>query len=269
MSTLSAQEFMNTYMGSRTATNGEYIIKPELEKAIMEELEKIRYIKTEKSQAFGWGQNIFTYPYSISGNIVTHDVSAFESFLGLPKPEEKQMELELEDSFDIKSEIKQVIYSGNTTIVLWLDGTKTIVKTSAGDEGWEGDSFDPEVGLAMCIVNRLFGSRSQFMNLVEKSVKASNKRKPSKKDSWRYYFVWASDEGNEQDCLNGNRLVSANSAKSAAQLWADKSHWYGDINVIKKEFVDKNYPNIYNNLDMNWISQHKAVFNIELPEMPF
>lgn len=48
-------------------------------------------------------------------------------------------------------EIEKVIYNGPATIVIWSDGTKTIVKCC------EDDTFDPEKGLAMAISKKALG----------------------------------------------------------------------------------------------------------------
>ena len=47
--------------------------------------------------------------------------------------------------------IKKVIFNAPATIVLWNDGTKTVVKCS------ENDVFDPEKGLAFCFLKKLLG----------------------------------------------------------------------------------------------------------------
>lgn len=47
--------------------------------------------------------------------------------------------------------IKKVIFNDPATIVLWSDGTKTVVKCD------ERDEFDPEKGLAMAICKKHFG----------------------------------------------------------------------------------------------------------------
>lgn len=47
--------------------------------------------------------------------------------------------------------IKNVIFNGPATIILWSDGTKTVVKCD------ERDEFDPEKGLAMAICKKHFG----------------------------------------------------------------------------------------------------------------
>lgn len=48
--------------------------------------------------------------------------------------------------------IKKVIFNAPATIVLWNDGTKTVVKCS------ENDTFDPEKGLAFCFLKKLLGN---------------------------------------------------------------------------------------------------------------
>ena len=50
-------------------------------------------------------------------------------------------------------EIKNVIFNEPATIVLWTDGTKTVVKCS------EDDTYDPEKGLAMAISKKILGNR--------------------------------------------------------------------------------------------------------------
>lgn len=47
--------------------------------------------------------------------------------------------------------IKKVIYNDPATIVLWNDGTKTVVKCM------EGDTYSKEMGLAMCICKKALG----------------------------------------------------------------------------------------------------------------
>jgi hypothetical protein len=47
--------------------------------------------------------------------------------------------------------IKKVIFNYPATIVLWEDGTKTVVKCA------EDEPYDPEKGLAMCISKKALG----------------------------------------------------------------------------------------------------------------
>lgn len=56
--------------------------------------------------------------------------------------------------------IEKVIFNPPCTIVKWVDGDKTIVKTD------ENDVFNEEVGLAMAVVKKLYKTRSAFQKLV-------------------------------------------------------------------------------------------------------
>lgn len=46
---------------------------------------------------------------------------------------------------------KKVIFNPPATIVIWKDGTKTVVKCK------DSDIFEPWTGFAMCICKRIFG----------------------------------------------------------------------------------------------------------------
>lgn len=54
--------------------------------------------------------------------------------------------------------VKKTIINPPATIIYWQDGSKTVAKCS------ENDVFDPRVGLAMCIVKKLFMNHSTPMN---------------------------------------------------------------------------------------------------------
>ena len=59
-------------------------------------------------------------------------------------------------------EIKDVIFNNPATIVFWTDGSKTVVKCKGKD------SFDPEKGLAMPIVKKVFGNKGNYYNQIKK-----------------------------------------------------------------------------------------------------
>ena len=59
-------------------------------------------------------------------------------------------------------EIKKVKFSGPATIVFWADGSKTVVKCQ------EGDTFDPEKGLALCFMKKVLGNKSGAFNKMLK-----------------------------------------------------------------------------------------------------
>lgn len=56
----------------------------------------------------------------------------------------------------------KVIFNDPATIVLWNDGTKTVVKCQ------EGDTYDKEKGLALCIAKKALGNKGNFNNEFKK-----------------------------------------------------------------------------------------------------
>ena len=61
-------------------------------------------------------------------------------------------------------EIKKVIFNDPATIVLWEDGTKTVVKC-------ENEKFDPEKGLAMAITKKVLGNNGHYFETIKKWTK--------------------------------------------------------------------------------------------------
>lgn len=61
---------------------------------------------------------------------------------------------------------KKIIFNGPATIVMWTDGTKTVVKQSNIDD------YDYEKGFAMCVVKKVFGDQYTYIRkLVKESYK--------------------------------------------------------------------------------------------------
>lgn len=65
--------------------------------------------------------------------------------------------------------IRKVIFNDPATIVLWSDGTKTVVK--CGPE----DSYDMEKGLAMAIVKKMAGNDNRFHKVFKQYSKKKKK----------------------------------------------------------------------------------------------
>lgn len=61
--------------------------------------------------------------------------------------------------------IRKVIFNNPATIVLWSDGTKTVVKCGPDD------IFDKEKGLAMAIVKKMAGNDSRFRKVFKQWCK--------------------------------------------------------------------------------------------------
>ena len=60
--------------------------------------------------------------------------------------------------------IKDVIFNNPATVVIWEDGTKTVVKCQ------EGDTYNEELGLAMCISKKFFGNKGNFNEVFKKWI---------------------------------------------------------------------------------------------------
>ena len=59
-------------------------------------------------------------------------------------------------------EIKNVYFNDPVTVAIWNDGTKTIVRCS------ENDFYDPEKGLAMAIIKKVYGNDNSFHKIFKK-----------------------------------------------------------------------------------------------------
>lgn len=73
--------------------------------------------------------------------------------------------------------IKKVIFNYPATIVLWGDGTKTVVKCNEvhplvaifkAVQGKPYDPYDPEKGLAMAISKKALGNKGNYYNVFKK-----------------------------------------------------------------------------------------------------
>lgn len=63
--------------------------------------------------------------------------------------------------YDIRKFIKNVKFNPPATIVFWTDNTKTVVKCN-------GEDYDPEKGLAMCICKKVLGDRGNYYEVFKK-----------------------------------------------------------------------------------------------------
>jgi hypothetical protein len=68
-----------------------------------------------------------------------------------------------------KFNVKRIIFNYPATIVIWADGTKTVVKCQDGDE------FVPEAGIAMCFMKKAMGNKSNFNNIFKKWVQEEDR----------------------------------------------------------------------------------------------
>lgn len=61
--------------------------------------------------------------------------------------------------------IKKVIFNKPATIVIWEDGTKTVVKCG------ERETYDEEKGLALCFMKKALGNKGNYNNTLKKCIK--------------------------------------------------------------------------------------------------
>ena len=59
-------------------------------------------------------------------------------------------------------EIQKVIFNNPATVILWKDGTKTVVKCNGRD------TYDPEKGFAMAISKKVLGSYPAIKRIIRK-----------------------------------------------------------------------------------------------------
>ena len=62
---------------------------------------------------------------------------------------------------DFRRFIKKVKFNPPATIVFWTDNTKTVVKCN-------GEDYDPEKGLAMCICKKVLGNKGNYYKVFKK-----------------------------------------------------------------------------------------------------
>lgn len=97
----------------------------------------------------------------------TYDVKKKETPRPKSKPEMRRHELgevwAIKDATGYPDNgvcIEKVIFNDPATIVLWSDGTKTVVKCR------DGEIFDKHTGFAMCVVKKIYGP--DFHHIINK-----------------------------------------------------------------------------------------------------
>lgn len=89
---------------------------------------------------------------TIPDKYVRYDVQSTIAFLNRRKNEANPFQ------------IKDVIFNNPATIVIWADGTKTVVKCT-------NEEFDPEKGLSMAIAKKALGNKGNYYETFKKFVK--------------------------------------------------------------------------------------------------
>lgn len=128
---------------------------------------------------------------------------------------------------DIRSNINDVIFSYPATIILWKDGTKTIVK--AGKD----EKYDPEKGFAMAVCKKMFGNEGNYYEVFKKYVPVT------------YYIA------DKKDIMVTDRVVSdevekeivgmINECQEKGKIWPGltRKKWKELVNKVAKRVTDK------------------------------
>lgn len=120
---------------------------------------------------------------------------------------------------DIRSNIKDVIFNYPATIILWKDGTKTIVKVR------KGEKYDPEKGFAMAVCKKMFGNEGNYCKVFKEYVPTP------------YYIP------KKSDMVLEDRAIESEVGKIVADMkhkcWEKNKMWPGLTMKQWKEIIDK------------------------------
>lgn len=128
---------------------------------------------------------------------------------------------------DIRSNIKDVIFSDRVTIVLWKDGTKTMVRAG------KHENYDPEKGFAMAVCKKMFGNEGNYYEVFKKYVPVTYYIADKKDIMVTDRAV--SDEVNKEivgmidECLGQNKIWPGLTRKKWKEL----------VNKVAKRVADK------------------------------
>lgn len=118
------------------------------------EVEQTSIMPIYSDRSKGYKLIIPSNRYTMMFNCINKNDSTTEHSTLIPKSSPKPA--------NYLPEIKNVKFNGPATIVFWADGTKTVVKCQ------DGDDYSKEVGLAMCIVKKVFGNTSKYNDIFKK-----------------------------------------------------------------------------------------------------
>lgn len=128
---------------------------------------------------------------------------------------------------DIRSNIKDVIFNDRVTVILWKDGTKTMVRAGKHED------YDPEKGFAMAVCKKMFGNKGNYYGAFKKYVPVT------------HYIV------DKKDAMITDRAVSDEVEKEIVgmieecegqnKIWPGltRQKWKELVNKVAKRVADK------------------------------
>lgn len=132
---------------------------------------------------------------------------------------------------DIRSNIKDVIFSDRVTIILWKDGTKTMVRAG------KREHYDPEKGFAMAVCKKMFGNKGNYYEVFKEYVPVTNyivDKKDAKKD------IMITDRA-VSDEVEKEIAGMINGCQEKGRIWPGltRQKWKELINKVAKRVADK------------------------------
>lgn len=81
--------------------------------------------------------------------------------------------------------IKKVIFNDPATIVMWEDGTKTVVKCQPEDY------YDKVIGLLLCMAKKMYGNNGKFNDILNKWCPEEDEYGPGMtEEEWDWYETY-------------------------------------------------------------------------------
>ena len=127
----------------------------------------------------------------------------------------------------MRNSIKKIIFNDPATIIIWGNGDKTIVKCG------EGETYDPEKGMAMAIAKHFLGDKSNYYETFKKWLPKEHETvKESKSNTER--FISIRDFCNRYN-ITKNKAYRMIKAGDIYAIKNEKGHWMIDTTagVIK------------------------------------
>ena len=110
-------------------------------------------------------RSYYSYGYDVQ------HLSKFDDIINLIKKEISEEGIIQKGSRSVP-EIEKVIFDNPVTIILWGDGTKTVVKLQSDDPA----AFDKEKGLAMALLKKLLGNNGSYYKEIKRWTGDENDR---------------------------------------------------------------------------------------------
>lgn len=171
------------------------------------DLEKIPRRSTEEETITAGVRNGKTYLTQI-GRCKNKD-NGFDSIIY--QMEKKRKFTEGDNSMK-KLDVKKIIFSGPKTIVLWSDGTKTIVSMSKDET-----KFDPEAAFCAAYTKKTFGTNSKIKRIIKEKSNYEEWKEKEEPDNQLYKLGLKALAGCEDVDLK------------AIESWAKESEKFQDI----------------------------------------